>query len=108
MAPTEIAKLLHDTENATLYTSIINYIQYAEQLEVSFDLKGHQQATILMKLLSVWLDRLPYRALIKILKFMRKIHNEELHNLYSSPNIIRMIQSRRVKWAGHVGRMGGD
>jgi hypothetical protein len=32
--------------------------------------------------------------------------NEELHNLYSSPNIIRMIKSRRMKWAGHVARMG--
>jgi hypothetical protein len=36
----------------------------------------------------------------------RKLHNEELHNLYSSPDIIRMIESRRMKWAGHVGRMG--
>jgi hypothetical protein len=36
----------------------------------------------------------------------RKMHNEELHNLYSSPNIIRMIKSRRITWAGHVGRMG--
>jgi hypothetical protein len=32
--------------------------------------------------------------------------NEELHNLYSSPSIIRMIKSRRMKWAGHVARMG--
>jgi hypothetical protein len=36
----------------------------------------------------------------------RKLHNEELHNLYSSQNIIRMIQSRRTTWAGHVARMG--
>jgi hypothetical protein len=32
--------------------------------------------------------------------------NEELHNLYSSPSIIRMIKSRRMRWAGHVARMG--
>jgi hypothetical protein len=32
--------------------------------------------------------------------------NEELHNLYSSPNIIRMMKSRRMRWAGHVARMG--
>jgi hypothetical protein len=32
----------------------------------------------------------------------RKLHNEELHNLYSSPNIIRMIKSLRMRWAGHV------
>jgi hypothetical protein len=36
----------------------------------------------------------------------RKLHKEELHNLYSSPSIIRMIKSRRMRWAGHVTRMG--
>jgi hypothetical protein len=35
----------------------------------------------------------------------RKLHNEELHNLYSSPSIIRMIMSRRMRWAGHVALM---
>jgi hypothetical protein len=32
----------------------------------------------------------------------RKLHNEELHNVYSSPSIIRMIKSRRMGWAGHI------
>jgi hypothetical protein len=32
----------------------------------------------------------------------RKLHNEELHNLYSSPSIIRIIKPRRVRWAGHM------
>jgi hypothetical protein len=36
----------------------------------------------------------------------RKLHNEELHNLYSSPNIIRMFKSIRMRWAGHVARLG--
>jgi hypothetical protein len=36
----------------------------------------------------------------------RKLHNEEVHNLYSSPSIIRMIKSRRMRWAGCVARMG--
>jgi hypothetical protein len=36
----------------------------------------------------------------------RKLHNEELHNLYSSPSIIRLIKSRRMRWGGHVARMG--
>jgi hypothetical protein len=36
----------------------------------------------------------------------RKLHNEEFHNLYSSPSVIRMKKSRRMKWAGHVARMG--
>jgi hypothetical protein len=36
----------------------------------------------------------------------RKLHGGELHNLYSSPDIIRQIKSRRMRWAGHVARMG--
>jgi hypothetical protein len=36
----------------------------------------------------------------------RKLHNEELRYLYSSPSIIRLIKSRRMRWAGHVARMG--
>jgi hypothetical protein len=36
----------------------------------------------------------------------RKLHNGELHNLHSSPDIIRHIKSRRMRWAGHVARMG--
>jgi hypothetical protein len=38
----------------------------------------------------------------------RKLHNEELCDLYSSPSIIRIIKSRRMRWAGHVARMGGE
>jgi hypothetical protein len=36
----------------------------------------------------------------------RKLHNDELHDLYSSPNIVRVVKSRRMRWAGHVARMG--
>jgi hypothetical protein len=36
----------------------------------------------------------------------RKLHNEELRDLYSSPSIIRIMKSRRMRWAGHVARMG--
>jgi len=35
----------------------------------------------------------------------RSLHNEELNDLYSSPNIVRVIKSRRMRWAGHVARM---
>jgi hypothetical protein len=37
----------------------------------------------------------------------RKLHNEELNNLYSSPSVVRVVKSRRMRWAGHVARMGG-
>jgi hypothetical protein len=38
----------------------------------------------------------------------RKLHSEELHILFSSPNITRQIKSRRMRWAGHVARMGEE
>jgi len=38
----------------------------------------------------------------------RRLHNEELIDLYSSPNIVRMIKSRRMRWSGHVARMGEE
>jgi hypothetical protein len=38
----------------------------------------------------------------------RKLHNEELHNVYSSPDIIRQIKSKRMRWAGHVAHMGEE
>jgi hypothetical protein len=44
----------------------------------------------------------------KVMGDWRKLHNEELHNFYSSPNIIRRIKSRRMRWAGHVARMEGQ
>jgi hypothetical protein len=39
---------------------------------------------------------------------LRKLHNEELHDLYSLPNIVRVIKSRRMRWAGHVARRGEE
>jgi len=38
----------------------------------------------------------------------RRLHNEELNDLYSSPNIVRVITWRRMRWAGHVARMGEE
>jgi hypothetical protein len=42
----------------------------------------------------------------KVIGGWRKLHNEELHSLYSSPSIVRVIKARRMRWAGHVARMG--
>jgi hypothetical protein len=38
----------------------------------------------------------------------RKLHNEELNDLYSLPNIVRVVKSRQMRWAGHVARMEDD
>jgi hypothetical protein len=45
-------------------------------------------------------------GILAIMRGSPKLHNEELHNLYSSPSITRVIKSRRMRWAGHVARMG--
>ena len=42
----------------------------------------------------------------KVTALWRKLYNKELNNLYFSPNILRVIKSRRIRWAGHVARMG--
>jgi hypothetical protein len=49
-----------------------------------------------------------YRSIFKMIYYCilrwRKLHNDELHSLYSSPNIVRVIESRKMRWAGHVAR----
>jgi hypothetical protein len=45
------------------------------------------------------------RRIFEVTGEWRKLHNEKLRDLYSSPSIIRIIKSRRMRWAGHVGRM---
>jgi hypothetical protein len=42
----------------------------------------------------------------EVLGNWRRVHNEALNNLYASPNIIRVMKSRRVRWVGHVAHMG--
>jgi hypothetical protein len=43
----------------------------------------------------------------EVMGWWRKLHNDELHDLYSSPSIIRIIKSMRMRWAGHVAQMWG-
>ena len=62
----------------------------------------------------LWLRVFENRVLRRILRPMRdqviekwrKLHNAELNDPYSSPNIVRVFKSRRMRWAGHVARMG--
>jgi hypothetical protein len=42
----------------------------------------------------------------EIIRAWSKLHNEELYNLYSSPNILRMVKTRRMRRAGHIARIG--
>jgi hypothetical protein len=52
-----------------------------------------------------WNFRLQY---IPYIRECSKLHNDELNELYSSPNIVRVIRLRRIGWAGHVARKGGE
>jgi hypothetical protein len=52
----------------------------------------------------LWRIFWPYRD--EVTGEWRKLHNEELHDLYCSRNIVRVIKSRRMRWARHVARMG--
>jgi hypothetical protein len=45
---------------------------------------------------------------IEVTAEWRKLHNEELNELYTLPNIVRVVKSRRMRWAGHVARIGED
>jgi hypothetical protein len=57
--------------------------------------------------LSVCIDSFKEVCILRVLPWRwSRLHNEELNDLYSSPNIIRVIKSRRMRWAGHVARMG--
>jgi hypothetical protein len=46
------------------------------------------------------------RTIDDVIGEWKKLHHEELNDLYSSPNIVRVIKSRRMRWAGHVALMG--
>ena len=56
----------------------------------------------------VYGPRKPVASILKVTGELRRLHNEELNDLYSSPNIVWMIKSRRMRWAGHVARMGEE
>jgi hypothetical protein len=62
--------------------------------------------------LRVFENRVPRRIFIpkrdEVTGEWRKLHSEELHNLYSSPDIIKQVKSRRMRWAEHVARMGEE
>jgi hypothetical protein len=53
---------------------------------------------VLRRIFGPWRD--------EVTREWRRLHNEELNDLYSSPNIVRVIKSRIMRWAGHVARMG--
>jgi hypothetical protein len=65
---------------------------------MKLDIKGGTQTEAVLRILALKRDEVMGR--------WRKLHNEEQHDLYSSPNIITIIKSMRMRWVGHVARMG--
>ena len=57
---------------------------------------------------SMVLRRIFGRSMDEVTGEWKRLHNEGLNDLYSSPNIVRVIKSRRMRWAGHVARMGEE
>jgi hypothetical protein len=68
-----------------------------------FDIKEEQRLRVFENRVQRWIFG-PKRD--EITGEWRKLHNEEQHDLYSSPNIIRIMKSRRMRWAGHVSQLG--
>jgi hypothetical protein len=82
--------------NIKLYRSMIFLVVWSLTLEVEYRL-GVFENRVLRRMLG------PKR--VKVIGEWRKPHNEELNDLYCSLNIVRVIKSRKVRWAGHVARM---
>jgi hypothetical protein len=78
--------------------------------ELSWLKNGDFKVTVSVFKLRVFENRVLRRILgpkrDKVTGEWRRLHNGELNDLYSSPNIVRVIKSRRMRWAGHVARMG--
>jgi hypothetical protein len=71
----------------------------------SFSLKKKDIFPILFSFISVPRRRILGPTRDEVMGEWRKLHNEELRDLYSSPSIIRIIKPRRMRWAGHVAQM---
>jgi hypothetical protein len=87
-----------------VYTSIKEYYDQSEAVWVR-NLVSHVEEKHRLRVFQNRLLRI-FEPKMKEDGSWRKLHNDELHSLYSSPNIVRMIKSRRIRWAGHVAYMG--
>ena len=82
--------------------AVINQHTYSLQQRIYCEFRPDKATKHILQSTHV---RLLYFTLGSIL-YLRKLHNEELSDLYSLPNIVRVAKSRRMRWEGHVARMG--
>jgi hypothetical protein len=91
--------LLSKNLKITIYNTILPVVLYGCEIW-SLTLREEHRLSVLRWIFGPERD--------EVTRKWRKLHNEELRDLYSSPSIIRIIKSRRMRWAGHVERMGGE
>jgi hypothetical protein len=82
------------SECGTIYSSVV---------KLGLSLEGRTQLRVFEKRV---LRRIYGSKRDKVTGGWRKLHNDELHNLHSSPNVIRMVKLWSMRWTGHVARMG--
>ena len=87
----------------------VNY-QTSRNKIINLKLEGWRKVTgiLIRPLYDTETERSIVCLLVNMAGEWRRLHNEELNDLYSSPNIVRVIKSRRMRWAGHVTRMGEE
>jgi len=83
-----------------MYLPVVLYGCETRSLTLREETKLKVFENMVLRIFGPWRD--------EVTEDWRRLHNEELNDLYSSPNIVRMIKSRRLRWAGHVARIGEE
>jgi hypothetical protein len=95
--------LLSKNLNIKIYRTIIAPVVFHGREILSLTLRKEHRLRVFLNMV---LTRIFESKRDEVTGEWRKLHNKELHDLYSSPNIVRVIKSRRMRWAGHVARVG--
>jgi len=99
------SRLLSKNLKVKIYRTIILPVVLYGCETWSLTLRGEKKLRVFENMV---LRRIFGRRRDEVTGELRRLHNEELNDLYCSPNIVRVIKSRRMRWAGHVARIGEE